>query len=86
MWNKVKKGANIGKQGSENGIIIYDEEYQNSCRLTLEKCEKYYAVTCSVYERMVHTAFGKEELQEFIDSNSTEDEEFSFYEDFTTKY
>lgn len=32
-------------KGSEGGIIIADEEYKNSCRITLEKCEKFYAVT-----------------------------------------
>ena len=41
--------------GSENGIILRDEEYKGSCRGTLEKCPKYYAISCGVYGGMVHT-------------------------------
>ena len=84
--------------GSENGVVIHDEEYAGSCRITLEKCPRYYAITCGVYGAMVHTAFCdeekseemyksmKKELQEFIDSDTDEDEEQEFYENFTTKY
>ena len=39
-----------GQTGSENGIIIADEEYKSVCRITLEKCERYYAITCGVSE------------------------------------
>ena len=42
MWNSV---LIPGETGSENGIIIADEEYKNVCRITLEKCERYYAIT-----------------------------------------
>ena len=45
MWNSV---LIPGETGSENGIIIADEEYKNVCRITLEKCERYYAITCGV--------------------------------------
>lgn len=85
-------------EGSEGGIIIADEEYKNSCRITLEKCEKFYAITCGVYGAMVHTAFSdsenyqalyddmKKELQEFIDTETTEKEEFDFYDYFCSKF
>ncbi|MDE6732246.1 MAG: hypothetical protein K2J77_05150 [Oscillospiraceae bacterium] len=85
-------------RGSEGGIIIADEEYKNSCRITLEKCEKLYAVTCGVYGAMVHTAFSdpenyqalydemKKELQEFIDTETTEKEELDFYDYFCSKF
>ncbi|MBR6578937.1 MAG: hypothetical protein IKK74_08335 [Clostridia bacterium] len=87
-----------GKIGSENGEILLDEEYKGACRITLEKCPKYYAITCGVYGAMVHTAFAddshcqeiydamKNDLQEFIDKDTTYDEELAFYEEFTTKY
>ncbi len=54
MWKNLYVAKAIG---SEGGLIIADEEYKGSCRITLEKCEPYYAVTCGVYGAMVHTAF-----------------------------
>ena len=95
MWKDLYVNGAIG---SENGIIIKDEEYMESCRITLEKCPKYYAITCGVYGAMVHTAFCgpddcdekyekmKMELQEFIGSDLTDDEECEFYENFVMKY
>lgn len=95
MWKDLET---TGTAGSENGVIIKDEEYKDSCRVTLEKCEKYHAITCGVYGAMVHTAFCDEkesevmyeamkmELQDFIDRDTTEEEELSFYEEFTSKY
>ena len=96
MWKKLEF-AN-GEKGSENGIIIRDEEYKSSCRITLEKCSKYYAITCGVYGAMVHTTFCdekdsnimfetmKKELAEFVEKETTEDEEIAFYCYFTSKY
>ena len=84
MWKDLHTS---GETGSEGGIIIKDEEYNHACRITLEKCTKYYAITCGVYGAMMHTAFCNEnnysdiynamknELQEFIIKNTTEDEE-----------
>ena len=95
MWNSVLIS---GETGSENGIIIADEEYKNACRITLEKCERYYAITCGVYGAMVHTVFTdsehykdmyddmKSELQEFLDRDTSALEEEEFYEHFTEKY
>lgn len=95
MWNSVLIS---GETGSENGIIIADEEYKNVCRITLEKCERYYAITCGVYGAMVHTVFTdsehykdmyddmKSELQEFLDRDTSALEEEEFYEQFTEKY
>ena len=36
MWNKLV--FKPGETGSENGTILKDEEYKESCRITLEKC------------------------------------------------
>ena len=95
MWNSVLIS---GETESENGIIIADEEYKNACRITLEKCERYYAITCGVYGAMVHTVFTdsehykdmyddmKSELQEFLDRDTSALEEEEFYEQFTEKY
>ena len=95
MWNSVLIS---GETGSENGIIIADEEYKNVCRITLERCERYYAITCGVYGAMVHTVFTdsehykdmyddmKSELQEFLDRDTSALEEEEFYEQFTEKY
>ena len=95
MWKDLYVA---GAVGSENGEILSDEEYKNSCRITLEKCEKCYAITCGIYGGMVHTTFSdlshyqamyddmKKDLQEFIDKETSANEEFSFYREFTTKY
>lgn len=95
MWMSLYPS---GETGSEGGIVIIDEEYKNSCRITLEKCEKYYAITCGVYGSMVHTAFCgsddymgkyeamKKDLQEFIDKDTTNEEELDFYKTFCNKY
>lgn len=47
MWIPLQEW--MGKRGTENGIVIKDEEYKQACRITLEKCKQYYAVTCGVY-------------------------------------
>ena len=95
MWKNLYLPGQIG---SEKGEILLDEEYNGVCRITLEKCSKYYAITCGVYGAMVHTAFAadsqyqeiydamKNELQGFIDKDTTYDEELAFYEEFTSKY
>lgn len=95
MWEKLNTE---GTTGSENGEILADEEYKNSCRITLEKCEKWYAITCGVYGAMAHTAFSdfnnyqekydamKKDLQDFIDKDTSFEEELAFYHEFTTKY
>ena len=94
MWENIYIEGAIG---SENGLILEDEEYAGSCRITAEKCPHYFAITCGIYGAMVHTVFCgenykkiydamKKELQEFIDRDTTADEELQFYHDFTTKF
>ncbi len=98
MWIKLED--DIGKKGSEGGIVLRDEEYDNSCRATLEKCSECYAVTCGVYGCMVHTAFfGEEEfetkyeamqqeLQNFVDhmDEMSSKERSDFYGSFCDRY
>ena len=95
MWTNLYIPGEIG---SENGEILRDEKYKDACRITLEKCSQYYAITCGVYGAMVHTAFAddshyqeiydamKNDLKGFIDKDTTHDEELAFYEEFITKY
>ena len=94
MWKNFYVNDKIG---SEGGIILLDEEYKESCRITLEKCSQYYAITCGIYDAMVHTAFCgdnyqnvynemKKELQQFIDKNLSESEKLDFYEHFVNKF
>ena len=52
MWDDIYKPNSIG---SEGGTIIADEEYKESCRITLERCERYDAITCGVYGCMMHS-------------------------------
>ncbi len=95
MWESLYIA---GATGSEGGVVLADEEYKNACRITLEKCEKYFTITCGIYGSMVHTAFAdfenyqslyndmKQELQKFIDTDTTEDEELDFYDYFCNKF
>ena len=95
MWKSLYIA---GATGSEGGIVFSDEEYKKSCRITLEKCPNYYAITCGVYGSMVHTTFAdfdhyqslydemKMELQKFIDTDTNEDEELEFYDYFCNKF
>ena len=98
MWIKLQDW--IGNKGTEGGIVINDEEYDNSCRIVLEKCKDYYAVTCGIYGSMVHTAFFgqedyeekygtmKQELEESVDRMDvmSDDERSQFYEQFCDRY
>lgn len=95
MWNNIYESNSVG---SEGGIIIADEEYKNACRITLERCERYDAITCGVYGSMVHTAFCdssrsqevysnmKHDLEDFINKDTTSMEEERFYDKFISKY
>jgi len=98
MWHLFEDGKTLGQVGSENGIIIADEEYEKSCRITIEK-DGYtapFSITCGVYGLMCHTVFSeseldinnkyetiKQELQAFINSN---DDENDWCEKFTSKW
>ena len=50
MWYLFDDGKTIGQIGSENGTIIKDEDYKNSCRITIEKdgCTAPFSITCGV--------------------------------------
>lgn len=97
-WIIYGDGDTIGSVGSENGVILRDEEYDGECRITLEKCSRYYAITCGIYGEMVHTAFCdpeegnavfdamKDDLANFLSEEHTDDQACDFYDDFCHKY
>ena len=80
-------------------VIIKDEEILSASRITLEDCGGRFEITCGVYGAFVHTAFAadreealakynemKSELTEFMERETTPDEELGFYEHFADKY
>jgi hypothetical protein len=89
----------LNQIGSEGGKVLKDEEYKGQCRITLERCPHYDAITCGVYGEMVHTAYAdvkessstyelmKKELQKFIDADFEDEEKRSeFYEVFVNRF
>ena len=99
-WTSYKNGSTIGNKGSENGKIIFDEEYLGSCRITLEETKAVpYSITCGVYGMLCHTVFAKTELEakekyefmkielkDFIDSYTEETDAVNWVECFVEKW
>jgi hypothetical protein len=58
-WVPFDDGASIGERGSEDGVILRDDEYRGEARITLERDggTAPFAITCGVYGWMVHTRF-----------------------------
>jgi len=58
-WTQFEDGRTIGQAGSEQGIILQDESFQNSARITLERggVGAPFAITCGVSGWLVHTRF-----------------------------
>jgi hypothetical protein len=62
-WHTFDDGKSIGQRGSEDGVIIRDEEHGDGARITLERDSNHapYAITCGIYGWMSHTRyFGSE--------------------------
>ena len=95
MWESL---LTAGEHGSEGGVILRDETYRNQSRITLEDCGGHCAITCGIYGAFVHTAYCgktdgmqqytamKTELQRFLQTDTTADEEIAFYESFAARY
>lgn len=68
-WHPVDGGATLGQRGSENGVILLDEEHELGARITLERDCNHgipFAVTCGIYGWFFHTRFlGTEAEAEF---------------------
>lgn len=56
-WIAFENGSSIGATGSEGGTILRDELHPEGSRITLERTETRFAITCGVYGWMVHTRF-----------------------------
>lgn len=58
-WHPSEKGSTIGQPGSEQGIIVRDEEHDLGARITLERDTRTapFAITCGIYGWMMHTRF-----------------------------
>lgn len=65
MWEQFDNGASIGSKGSEDGIIVLDEEHINCARVTLERdgCTAPWTITCGIYGFFFHTAFASSETE-----------------------
>ena len=68
-WVPFQDGRTIGRRGDDYGEIIRDEEHFDGARITLEKGghNAPFAITCGVYNWMVHTCF-------YLDQLTAEDE------------
>jgi hypothetical protein len=59
-WHLAEGGSTIGQLGSEEGVILQDEEHDGGARITLERRDgkpARFAITCGVYGWFVHTRF-----------------------------
>ena len=58
-WYPFENGATLGQAGSEEGIIVRDEEHPSEARITLERDTRAapFAITCGIYGCMMHTRF-----------------------------
>lgn len=89
------------KIGSENGLIVLDQLYDNSSRITIEKINKYsYAITCGIDGFTCHTTFAndkksafkicsqmKKEIVDFLNMpNITEEKALIWLKNFTSKW
>jgi hypothetical protein len=66
-WYPFDSGKSVGLKGSENGIILYDEEHPDGSRITLERGGRQpFTITCGIYGWMVHTCFFTTEKEAHI--------------------
>ena len=58
-WYPFNNGAALGQAGSEEGVVVYDEEHPLGARITLERAARIapFAITCGIYGWMMHTCF-----------------------------
>jgi hypothetical protein len=58
-WYPFDNGATLSQKGSEEGVIMRDEEHPSEARITLERDARTapFAITCGIYGCMMHTRF-----------------------------
>jgi hypothetical protein len=61
----MDNGKTIGTRGSEDGVIVLDEEHTSGARISLEQgCSNApWTVTCGIYGGFLHTAFASSEAE-----------------------
>jgi hypothetical protein len=59
LWRPFEDGATLGLPGSEEGLVVRDEEHPLGARITLERTTTVapFAITCGIYGWMMHTRF-----------------------------
>lgn len=64
-WYPYNEGRSIGtNSGSEFGLLIADEEFAGSARISIERTDRVpFVVTCGVYGSMVHTRYFDNETE-----------------------
>ncbi|HEX3126304.1 MAG TPA: hypothetical protein VH394_03145 [Thermoanaerobaculia bacterium] len=62
---RYDEGRSVGLVGSEEGVILLDDEHTDGARITLERDGHTapFSITCGVYGWMVHTRFFGEEAE-----------------------
>lgn len=99
-WILYDSGSTIGEIGTENGEIIFDEEYANSSRITLERMNSIaHSITCGIYGLTFYTTFAtteteakekydgmKEDIKEFIDTYTEETDVATWVKQFVEKW
>jgi hypothetical protein len=65
MWQPFDEGKTIGQPGSEEGVILRDDEHSLGARITLERDAHAapFTITCGVYGWMLHTRFFSTEAE-----------------------
>jgi hypothetical protein len=64
-WRPFEEAATLGLPGSEEGIVVRDEEHSLGARITLERATSVapFAITCGIYGWMFHTCFLSSEAE-----------------------
>jgi hypothetical protein len=59
VWLLLDGGSTVGQSGSENGVIVRDEEHGLGARITLERDSQIapFAIASGIYGWMCHTRF-----------------------------
>ncbi|MFL0796253.1 MAG: hypothetical protein K6L73_02040 [Cellvibrionaceae bacterium] len=80
MWKSYEGGKTLGSVGSEDGVIIRDEECSKGARLTLEADGKIapFTVTTGIYGSFFHTTFlsARNESEEVFEAIKKEIDEY----------
>jgi hypothetical protein len=59
-WRLAEEGSTLGQLGSEEGVVVEDEEHQGGARITLERRDgkpARFAITCGLYGWFFHTRY-----------------------------